>query len=180
VLVTPAAVHILDPLQVTTWCLDVAYHQPMPATPAVDRAEWSAVVAELLAAETRGNVAELARRLKVDTTTVRRWLAGSVAVSADSVHHVAATFTLPLGPLLVRVGYLRDSDLRPAPPMPDAAVGELAGALIAGAQVPPSVRRDLADYVARRRAWFDKQLASDVERIVAAEERAHRGGRTGR
>ena len=136
----------LDPLQVTTWCPDVAYHQPMPASPAVDRAAWSAVVAEVLAAEARGNVAELARRIKVDASTVRRWMASAVAVSADTVHHVAVTFALPLGPLLVRVGYLRPQDLQTGPGVPDvAAIAELVTALVDRADVPPSVRRDLTD-----------------------------------
>ena len=153
----------------------------MPASPAIDRAAWSAVMGELLAVEARGNVAELARRLKVDSSTVRRWLGGTVAVSADTVHHVAVKFGLPLGPLLVRVGYLQPADLRPGPAVPDlAAIGELAAALIAKAAVPPSVQADLAAYAARRRAWFEKQLAGDLERIVDAEERAHRGGRSRR
>lgn len=100
----------------------VIYPQQVPAREReIDRQEWSRVVLELLDSEAAGNRTELARRVGVDYQTVRRWIAGSHAVSEDSVRAVARTFRLSAIDLLIRVGYWSAQDVAAADSAQQAA-----------------------------------------------------------
>lgn len=139
----------------------------------INREEWSRVVLELLEAEAGGNRTRLAELIGVDYQTIRRWIIGKNAVSEESVRQVARAFKLSAIDLLVRVGYYQPGELISAPEPVDAADDDLLTEIDA-AKVPPSVKRELRQYVEDQRVAFEKQLAENVRWRLAAEQRNRR------
>jgi hypothetical protein len=144
----------------------------------IDRAAWADVVERLLTEEAEGNKTAFGAVIGVDRKTVNRWLDQGVDVSDENVRAVARAFHLSAVDLLIRVGYFLPEDLQNRPAQDDVVIqkpdGDVIAIQIKHAKVRPSVKRDLMQYVADKRAQFEAQLAADVERILIAEQRSSR------
>lgn len=159
--------------------LETDTHVPYPVGVAVrvseiDRAEWKRVILELLATEANGNRTELARLIGVDYQTIRRWIAGSHKVSEENVRTVARAFKLNTTDLLVRVGYYQADEMSAQQPAPEPAPGDEAADLVKKAKLRPSVKRELYELIAERRKESERQLMAEIQRHIAAEQRAQR------
>lgn len=160
------------------WDTHVLYPLTM-ADREINRAAWAEMVETLLNEEAKGNKTAFAAAFGADRKTVNRWLASDVDVSEESVRAVARAFKLSPIDLLIKVGYYRTEDMQISSDRePDLIIqgpeGDLLLAQVKSANVRPSVKRDLVEYIAERRSQFEKQLAADVERLLAAETRARR------
>lgn len=168
--------------QVSTDCdMHVRYPRLVPAREReIDREAWSRVVLELLESEADGNRTELARLIGVKYLTVARWIAGTHAVSEESVRAVARAFNLSAIDLLIKVGYWTSDELTanldraPVSDRTPTPKGDLVAAAIKAAKLPPSVKRELTSYVAEERSDFERQLLARIERMIALEQRARR------
>ncbi len=141
----------------------VAYHVPMDSEHRIDRAEWAAVVREVLETETGGKKEPLARLLGINSKTLQRWLSEEVAVSEEYVRLVARTTGRdPMG-LLTRVGYYREADLNVKPPPNPLEIAEDAALkVIEESGHPPRVKARMRErlYELRR-----QRQAAEVEEV---------------
>jgi transcriptional regulator with XRE-family HTH domain len=141
--------------------------------PKVDREAWAAEVTRLIEQEARGNKSAFARMIGIQSIkTVDRWLAQSVNVSEESVRQVARALNLPVTPLLVKVGFLRPSE------MPDAAAqlreDDEAITLVEASDAPPSLKRELLEHLRQQRAEHEQQRLAEIRRMLELAERSWR------
>ncbi|NIL59715.1 hypothetical protein HCB18_24700 [Salinispora arenicola] len=156
---------VLPPLPRLSAPLDthVAYHVPMDSEHRIDRAEWAAVVREVLETETGGKKEPLARLLKINSKTLNRWLGEEVDVSEEYVRLVARTTGRdPMG-LLTRVGYYQPADLtgRPAPTQQEIAEDAALRAIEESGH-PPRVKARMRERLHELRR---QRKAAEVEEV---------------
>lgn len=154
----------------------VLYPADMPPRPAaIDKDAWAALLRELIQQETGGNKAQFAVNIRVDRRTVTRWLAGDVSVSEESVRTVARELGLPIGDLLVKLGYYTEADL-PSEPIAERLVVEDDDAikLIRESGAPPSLKRELIEHLLAQRAEHERQRLAEAERMLAIAMRGRK------
>lgn len=145
---------------------DVMYSRSVAARE-IDRQEWSRVVHELLVAEANGNRTQLAERIGVKYLTIKRWLDATNAVSEESVRQVARAFRIPVTDLLIRVGYYPANELAASGGRPTAASrGDALAALIEAAPVTPSQKREMREFVKKRRDEADQAIKAEIQRWI--------------
>lgn len=140
----------------------------------INREEWSRVILELLETEANGNRTALARLIGVDYQTIRRWISGTHKVSEENVRTVARAFKLNTTELLVRVGYYQAEEIAAPPEAAEPAAGDRVMSMVKAAKLRPSVKRELYQLISERREQSERQLAAEIERLIAAELRVHR------
>lgn len=133
----------------------------------VDREAWAKEVQSLLGAETGGNLTAFARLVGTNRRTVNRWLGQDVDVREESVRQVARALNLPVGDLLVKVGWLDPGDLTiqtatANPPREDAEAIQAVQA----SDVKPAVRRKLLAHLRAAREQHEKQRLADIQRML--------------
>src|SRR5215207_4380828 len=155
----------------------VIYPQPMGGGPAraIDREQWSRVIVELLETEAGGNRTRLAEMIGVKYLTIKRWIDGTHSVSEENVRALARAFKLSAIDLLIRVGYYRPDELAYEVGPPEVVpVADKPAAIIDAADVSPSVKRELREYVAKKRSEYEEAITKDVIRWIELERRARR------
>lgn len=148
--------------------MHVLYPLDVPPRPvAIDKDAWATLLGELIQQETGGNKAQFAANIRVDRRTVTRWLGGQVSVSEESVRLVARELGLPVGDLLVRLGYYTAEDL-PAEPIAERLVVEDDEAikLIRDSDAPPSLKRELIEHLLAQRAEHERQRLAEAQRML--------------
>lgn len=133
------------------------------------------MLSELIEQETGGNKARFAAILGVDRRTITRWLDRSSAVSEESVRGVARHLGLPVGDLLVRLGYYTAEDL-PAEPIAERLLVEDDAAikLIRESEAPPSLKRELIEHLLAQRAEHERQRLAEAQRMLELATRGRR------
>ena len=138
----------------------------------VDREAWARELAALIDQEAGGNKSAFARAVGSNVRNIDRWLARTVNVSEESVRQLCRALGLPVGPMLVRLGYLRQEEVVASEAAAAVAEDEAAMALIQKADVPPSLRRQLLAHLEAQRAEHERQRLAEVERLI---DMANRG-----
>lgn len=128
----------------------------------VDRAEWAALIRELMTAETKGRKEPFARVIGVNSRTITRWLDRDVDVSEGSVRLVARTLGRQPMDLLIRVGYYRQADLLPQPVPRGAEDDDHVVERIQAADLPPAEKRRMLERLRKLRA---DQRARELDEV---------------
>lgn len=143
----------------------------------VDREEWSDEVGRLVEQEAAGNKSAFARLVGVSVKTVDRWLAGEVNVSQESVQAVCDALNLPAGPMLVKLGLIREQDIPSSGPAQLVAEDQAAIEMIQGADITPALKRELLAHLRDQQGQHERQRLAEIERMIQLARRTR--GRAG-
>lgn len=133
----------------------------------VDREAWAKVVAELMAAETRGKITPFAKLVDVNPRTVSHWLDRDVNVSEESVRKVAAATKRAPMDLLVAVGYYSRAEVSPERPDADDPEMDLILALAVDEDMKMRMIERLLELRRRDNDRLEEIKRQDQERRMA-------------
>lgn len=139
----------------------------------INRTAWAGITRKILDEEYAGNKTAFGAAIDSDRKTINRWLDEDVDVSEEMVRKVARRHNLSPMDLLIEVGYYGTQDVRTEPASAPAE-GDPMLELIDAAPITPSQKREMREFVEKRRAEAEQAIKAEVERWIDLVRRPRR------